>query len=89
MCAQVMMMRTKKGDMMSTLAIETNYDLEEEVDINNTYSSLWKSPGAKSRFDTSQVLEHLRRLRFNKDCEIAVGTDSQYRGKYLFYITIK
>jgi len=74
--------------IMSTLMLETNNDLEEEVDINNTYSSLWKCPGAKHRFETSQVLEHIGRLRYNKECEIAVGTDSQYRGKYLFYITV-
>ena len=87
MCAQANQ-KMKKGDIMSALTLETVSDLEEEVDINNTYSSLWKSPGAKSRFDTSHVLDHLRRIRFNKDCEIAVGTDSQYRGKYLFYITV-
>lgn len=70
------------------MQIEQINDLEEEVDLENTYSSLWKSPGAKHRFETSQVLEHIARLRYNSNCEIAVGTDSQHRGKYLFYITV-
>lgn len=74
--------------MSAALEIQTVNDIEEEVDINNTYSSLWKCPGAKNRFETSQVLEHIARLRFNPECEIAVGTDSQHRGKYLFYITV-
>lgn len=74
--------------MSAALELQTVNDIEEEVDINNTYSSLWKCPGAKHRFETSQVLEHIARLRYNKDCEIAVGTDSQHRGKYLFYITV-
>jgi len=73
---------------MSTIIENVNEVDEEEVDIDNTYSSLWKCPGAKRRFEMNEVLEHIGRLRYNKECEIAVGTDSQHRGKYLFYITV-
>jgi predicted RNase H-related nuclease YkuK (DUF458 family) len=74
--------------MSIIIETQTETDLEEEVDIDNTYSSLWKSPGAKNRFHMDDVVEHIRRLRFNPDYEIAVGTDSQHRGKYLYYITV-
>jgi hypothetical protein len=63
-------------------------DLESEVDTENKYSSLWKSPGAHKRFDIKEIVDHINRIRYNSEYEIAVGTDSQYRGKYLFYITV-
>ena len=75
---------------MSTALIESINEPqeEEEVDIDNIYGALWKSPGAKRRFELKEVIDHVTKLRFNSDCEIAVGTDSQHRGKYLFYITV-
>ncbi|NBP56908.1 hypothetical protein EBU71_10340 [bacterium] len=73
---------------MST-ATEFITDLEEEeVDVENSHNTLWKSPGAKHRFEASQIFEHIARLRYNPNTEIAVGTDSQHRGQYLFYITV-
>lgn len=61
---------------------------EEEVDVENKYGNLWKTPRSSKRFEMQEVIEHIKQIRFNKDYEIAVGTDSQYRGKYLFYITV-
>ncbi len=63
-------------------------ELEDEIDTENKYSSLWKSPGAAKRFEMKEILGHINRVRYNSEYEIAVGTDSQYRGKYLFYITV-
>lgn len=87
-----MMMKNKqlhiKSKIENNMELKPLNDVEEEEDVDNRYSSLWKSPGAKNRFESSEVLEHIARLRSNSNCEIAVGTDSQYRGKYLFYITV-